>query len=513
VAPERRLWSKVLETIAATAIQVTGLTKHYPGVVALDHVDLAIRAGSCHALMGENGAGKSTLGKILSGLISPDSGEIRIFGDAVHFHNPIDAAKAGVSIVHQELVVFDNMSVEENLMIDAMPSKGPFVDFSRMRETALQWLNNVHAKIDPAARLGDLPISLQQLVLIAGAVARGARIVIFDEPTSSLSKRETEILFEQIDRLKSAGVTCIYVSHRMDEIFRLCDTVSVLRDGKHIGTKPIGEVTRESLVKMMIGRDLNASAFQVPDAGEVLFSVEGFTSLGKFKEVTFSVRKGEILGFAGLVGSGRSEIAEAIFGLDPRARGKIRIHGREVTPKNPAQMMDLGLGLVPEDRKRQGLVLAMNARENITLPTLPDDAIAGWIRPGKEKEVAQNFFQKLRIKAPSTESGTLGLSGGNQQKLVLAKWLAAKCEILLLDEPTRGVDVGAKAEIYGLIHDLAVQQKAVVVISSELPELLLTTTRILVVRDGQIVGDVKTADATEESLLRLMTGVVAEVVP
>jgi ABC-type sugar transport system ATPase subunit len=295
----------------------------------------------------------------------------------------------------------------------------------------------------------------------------------------------------------------------MDEIFRLCDSVSVLRDGKHVGTRPVSEIDREHLVQMMIGRAIEHTDRTWNARGETQLEVSGLTSPGKFQNVSFSLKSGEILGFAGLVGSGRSEIAEALFGLDKNARGEITLKGKHVVPRSPAQMMKLGLGLVPEDRKRQGLVLIMNSRENITLPTLPEDATLGWVSARKEQSVAQKFFEKLRVKAPSTESDTLGLSGGNQQKLVLAKWLAAECDVLILDEPTRGVDVGAKAEIHDLIRDLAEAGKAVIIISSELPEVLTMSTRILVVKDGAIVGEVDAKGATEESVLRLMTGVVA----
>jgi ABC-type sugar transport system ATPase subunit len=487
------------------AVEVRGITKAYPGVLALHDVSLAVQPGSCHALMGENGAGKSTLGKILAGLIAQDSGEIFLFGKPVKFRSPLEASRAGISIVHQELIAFDNLTVEENLLMEDMPSKGPFVAFGDMRKTATEWLLNVHARVDPSDRFGDLPTSLQQLVLIAGAVARGAKVVIFDEPTSSLSRRESEVLFEQIDRLKAAGVTCIYVSHRMDEIFRLCDHVSVLRDGHHVGTKATSELDRDQLVRMMIGRDIDSYTGTPAEVGEAMLEVENLSSPGRFSDVSFTVRKGEIVGFAGLVGSGRSEIATALFGLDHHSKGAVKVHGVPVTPKAPAQMMGHRVGLVPEDRKRQGLVLMMNARENITLPTLNEEAIAGWVNRKKERAVAASYFQKLRVKAPSTESSTLGLSGGNQQKLVLAKWLAAQCDVLILDEPTRGVDVGAKAEIHTLIREFAREGRAVIVISSELPEILSLSTRILVVAEGRIVGEADPKSATEESLLKMMS--------
>lgn len=457
--------------------------------------------------MGENGAGKSTLGKILAGLIQPDSGDVLLFGEHVRLRNPVEATKAGVSIVHQELIAFDNLTVEENLAMEAMPAKGPFVDFGKMRQTAQQWLENVHATIDPSARFGELPTSQQQLVLIAGAVAKGAKVVVFDEPTSSLSKREAEVLFEQIDRLKAAGVTCIYVSHRMEEIFRLCDTVSVLRDGQHIGTCATSEVTRDELVKMMIGRHLDMLAHEEFARGEVQLEVSELSSAGKFSDVSFSLRAGEIVGLAGLVGSGRSEIAEAIFGLDAAATGMVAVRGDKVPLGKSTRMMELGVGLVPEDRKRQGLVLSMNSRENITLPTLQNQAVLGWVSGAKETAVARDYFAKLRVKAPTVEASSLGLSGGNQQKLVLAKWLAAHCSILLLDEPTRGVDVGAKAEIHEIIRSLAREGKAVLVISSELPELLALATRILVVREGKICGELMGSEADEEKVVRLMTGI------
>jgi len=495
----------------SAAIQTIDLTKLYPGVRALDAVSLEIAPGSCHALMGENGAGKSTLGKILGGLIQPDGGEVKLFGETVHFHSPIDASRAGISIVHQELIAFENLTVEENLSMESMPSHGPFVDFKQMRERAKEWLANVHAPINPAAKFGDLSTSHQQLVLIAGALARGAKVVIFDEPTSSLSQRETETLFEQIERLKQSGVTCIYISHRMDEIFRLCDAVSVLRDGKHVGTKPAKELDKDSLVRMMIGRDIEFAPWNAPAPGATLLEVSNLTSKGKFENVNFDVKAGEILGFAGLVGSGRSEIVQAIFGLDRNAIGEIKIHGQRVIPKSPSQMMKHRIGLVPEDRKRQGLVMALNARENVTLPTLSNYATAGWVKARNERKVAEGMFSKLRVKERNTEAETLGLSGGNQQKLVLAKWLAAQCDVLILDEPTRGVDVGAKAEIHDLIRQLANEGKAVIVISSELPEVLGIATRIIVLREGHIRGELPGREANEEKVARLMTGVGAEV--
>lgn len=491
------------------AVELRGITKAFPGVVALDDVSIRLEEGSCHALVGENGAGKSTLGKILAGLYQPDAGEIVLFGKTVKFAGPLAAAEAGVAIVHQELLFCENLTVEENLVLHHMPSLGPFVDFRTMRETARKWLENVNLDVDPGATVGNLPLGRQQLVQIAGALGRGARIVIFDEPTSSLTQPETEALFAQIQQLKERAVTCVYVTHRMEEIFRLCDHVSVLRDGKHVASAPVGELDRHKIVQLMVGRDIAPVSSEPPPVGATSLEVKDLSSPKRFSGVSFELRAGEVLGLAGLVGSGRTEIAEALFGLDPRARGGIKLSGKELTDESPRQRMALGLGFLPEDRKRLGLVLGMNARENIALPTMAERAKAGFVSFSAERSLAGKYFDLLRVRAPSVESGVLGLSGGNQQKIVLAKWLAAHCEVLILDEPTRGVDVGAKAEIHELIRDLARQGKAILVISSELEELMVLATRLIVVRNGKIAGELPATDATEEAIMRLMTGVTA----
>lgn len=472
----------------------------------MSDVDLDVFAGSCHALVGENGAGKSTLGKILAGLHQPDSGEIRVGGQVVHFRGPGEALSRGIGMVHQELLFCENLSVAENLNLGALPSKGIFVDQKEMNRRASEWLQAIGAQIDPRQRLGELPIGKQQLVQIAGAIGRGARILIFDEPTSSLTRAETEKLYELVRQLQKQGVTSLYVSHRLEEIFALCDRVTVLRDGRVVGTQPTGELDKDKLVMMMIGRDLGHVEPSSAQAGHVMLEVDGLTSPGKFENVSFKLHEGEILGFAGLVGAGRTEIAQALFGLDPHAVGRIWIEGTSVIPKSPAHAKKLGLGLVPEDRKRHGLVLSLNARENISLPSLASLSSLGWIRTRAERKVVGKYFDAMRVRAPHMDAATLGLSGGNQQKLVIAKWLATECRILLVDEPTRGVDVGAKAEIHGLIQDLAKQGRGVLLISSDLPELLAMATRILVFREGVLVGEVSHADASEERLMRLMAG-------
>ncbi|MEZ0326985.1 MAG: sugar ABC transporter ATP-binding protein [Fimbriimonas sp.] len=489
-------------------VQVKGLSKRFPGVQALDDVSVSFHEGSVHALLGENGAGKSTLGKILAGLYQPDGGEILFAGKPVHFRTPNDAVHCGIAMVHQELLFAENLSVAENLCLAEMPAKGFIVDRQEMRRRATEWLATIGAQISPDTILGDLPISKQQLVQVAGGIGRGAKVLIFDEPTSSLSQTEADKLLELIRELKSQGITCIYVSHRLDEIFAICDTVTVLRDGKLVDTCPIEGMTRDDLVRKMIGRELAASLAEHDqfEVGAEVLSVQGLSSLGKFQDVSFSLRGGEILALAGLVGAGRTEVAEALFGLDGHSTGTVKVHGKTISAKSPKQAMALGMGLVPEDRKRHGLVLSMTAKENVSLPTLGRLSTAGWVKTGSERALAQRFFEKMRVKAPTIDASTIGLSGGNQQKLVLAKWMAADTDLLIVDEPTRGVDVGAKAEIHNLVRQLAAEGKAVLLISSDLPELLALATRILVMREGRIVGELP-AGATEEAVMRVMAGI------
>jgi len=495
----------------APALQLRGITKSFPGVLALEGVTLEVAAGSCHALCGENGAGKSTLGKIVAGVQAADAGELSVFGRPVRFQSPKDAMAAGIGIVHQELAFCENMTVAENLCLRALPARATFVSRPELQRRAAEMLQAIEAPVDPTRLVGELTPGQQQMVQIASAVAGGARIVVFDEPTSSLSQREAERLYELMARLRARGVTALYVSHRMEEIFRLCDTITVLRDGRHVATRPAASLDQGELVQMMIGRRLEEyfpSHVGAPP-GEELLRVTGLSSPGKFHDVSFSVRAGEVLGLAGLVGAGRSEVAHALFGLDPRATGAIALSGRPVRPRSPREAMALGIGLVPEDRKRQGLVLPMSAQDNTTLPVLARLAsLRVFRRLPAERQLAREYFERLRVRASSPEAVTAGLSGGNQQKLVLAKWLAARCRVLILDEPTRGVDVGAKAEIHALVDELAAKGHAVVLISSELPEVLNLSTRLLVLRDGRIAGELPRG-ATQEAVMRLMAGMAA----
>jgi ABC-type sugar transport system ATPase subunit len=493
------------------AVRFDDITKRFPGVVALDHVSFEIAAGSCHALCGENGAGKSTLGKLLAGIHAPDEGRVLLDGKPVRLDSPTQALAAGVAMVHQELSFCENLSVAENLCLGNLPSTRGFVSRREMRKRAEALLAPIDVSLDVTRTVASLTIGQQQMLQIASAIGQGARLIVFDEPTSSLSQHEAERLFTIIKRLKERGVTCIYVSHRMEEIFLLCDTITVLRDGRHVATRPTAEIDHAALVEMMIGRPLEDyfPSHVHAVAGEEFLKVSRLSSPAGFSDVSFTLRAGEVLGFAGLVGAGRSEVAAGIFGLDRQATGRVEVKGREVKIGNAAEAIAHGIGLVPEDRKRQGLVLSMDILNNATLSILPRLARLGFITRGGERQAAEGYFKRLRVKSPRLDTLVATLSGGNQQKIVLTKWLAAQCPILILDEPTRGVDVGAKAEIHALIDELAAAGNAVILISSEMPEVLNLSTRILVFRAGRIVGELSRADATQESLMRLMAGVAA----
>ncbi len=499
--------------MAAPTIQFEGVTKRFPGVLALEEVSFEVAAGSCHAICGENGAGKSTLGKILAGIHPLDEGRIRLHGREIRFHGPADARQAGVGMVHQELAFAENMTVAENLCLGDLPARFAFVSFREMADRARRMLASIDAEIDVHRRVGELTVGEQQMVQIAAAVGSGASVIVFDEPTSSLSQGEVERLYELMARLRSQGVTALYVSHRMPEIYKLCDTITVLRDGRHAVTRPTDELDEAALVQAMIGRRLEQyhPRYLDKEPGDEVLRVAGLTSPGKFDDVSFSVRAGEVVGLAGLVGAGRSEVAQALFGLDPRATGTIAFRGQTVSLRDPVAAMALGIGLVPEDRKRQGLVLGLGGRENLSLPILdgPTLSRAGFVRLGAERALAEEYFKSLRVRSPHVDFVTAGLSGGNQQKIVLAKWLAAKCKLLMLDEPTRGVDVGAKAEIHDLVDKLTAEGAAVLLISSELPEVIKLSRRILVLRNGRLVGELARAHASQEAIMRLMGGVKA----
>jgi ABC-type sugar transport system ATPase subunit len=490
-------------------IEFQQITKKFAGVTALDAVTFSITRGECHALMGENGAGKSTIGKILAGIHRPDDGRFLIDGVAQSFHSPAAAMKAGVGMVHQELAFCPDLSVAENLNMGQYPRRFGLLDRRAMAARARQLLGRIGALIDVTQAMRKLSTAQEQLVQIASAVGTGAKILVFDEPTSSLSEPEAQQLFTLIEQLKSRGVTIIYVSHRLPEVFRLCDRVTVLRDGKYVGTLDRVQATPDRVVQMMIGRSV-ADYFPQhlsDQIGPTMLSVRNLTSPGKFRDVSFELRKGEILGFAGLVGAGRSEVAKAIFGLDPSATGHVIFDEKPLPLQSIQTSIRRGIGLVPEDRKRQGLVLMMSGRANASMAVLDRFRRFFLLDRRRERTEAARLFGQMRVKTPSLETPVAALSGGNQQKVAVAKWLIRNCKLLIVDEPTRGVDVGAKAAIHQLLDELARSGVAIMLISSELPEVLNLSSRVLVMRDGRLVGELSRAQATQENALRLMAGV------
>jgi len=492
-------------------LEFSGITKRFPGVLALDGVSFSVERGTCHALIGENGAGKSTLGKILAGVHTADSGELKMAGRIIQPTNPLVARELGIAMVHQELAFCPNLSVAENLCLGDLPRRAGFVNRPELRARARAMLATIGADIDPDTIIGTLSTGREQLVQIAAAVGTGAKVIVMDEPSSSLSANETAELFRLVRELKARGITLIYVSHRIEELFAICDNITVLRDGHHVATESIARTTPQRVVTQMIGRELLIAApnHLTRPLGDECLRVTALSSPRKFSNINLSMRAGEIVGIAGIVGAGRSEVVEAIFGLDPAATGSLAVKGKSLPLGSLAAALAAGVGLVPEDRKRQGLILGLNCRENTCLAALPALTTFGWVRRAAEQTLAERYTKRLRVKAPSLETITAGLSGGNQQKIALAKWLARSCDVLLIDEPTRGVDVGAKAEIYQLLDELACEGKALLVVSSELPELIGLCRRILVMREGGIAGEVSRGDFSEATLMRLMAGIAA----
>jgi ABC-type sugar transport system ATPase subunit len=483
-----------------------GISRRFGGVQALDDVSFTVASGSCHAVCGENGAGKSTLGKILAGIVRPDRGMISLGDSPIRVDNPRDARALGIAIVHQELAFCENMTVAENLCLGQLRRRGFLLDREACERHAAELLAAVGASIDPRRIMGQLSVAEQQLAQIAAAVGDGARVIVFDEPTSSLDQKDADRLYKVIADLRARGTTMLYVSHRMPEIFALCDAATVLRDGRHVLTEKAAALSEESLVQAMIGRPLSQylPAHVDRPEGQVVLSVEGLESPGRFSDVSFTVRAGEVVGLAGLVGAGRTQIADALFGLDSRAKGVVTMRGRKSVARTPRDAMALGIGFVPEDRKRLGLVLSMTSGANVTLASLRNVARRGWIDRRREASVVDAEHTRLGIRG-DRRVAVSALSGGNQQKVVVAKWLARDCDLLILDEPTRGVDVGAKAELHAWIDKLACDGKAILLISSELPELIALSSRILVMKAGRIVGEQPRAVATQEGLMRMMS--------
>lgn len=486
-------------------MQVKSVSKRFPGVQALDNVDFEVRGGEVHGLVGENGAGKSTLIKILMGVHQMDSGAMYIDGNQVHIHNPLDARSMGLNAVYQDVVIAPELSVGENFFIGKMPT-GPLgnIDWKNVFARSAETLHGLGIDINPRARIIDLSPGEQAMVTIAKIVRDEARFVIFDEPTARLTTEETDKLFELIGRLKEQNLGVIYISHRLEEIFEICDTVTVLRDGHYIGTHPIAEVDEDKLISMMVGRNIEEMYdIEHVEPGDVVLDVSGLTREPTFRDVSFELRRGEVLGFFGLVGSGRTEVLRAIFGADPYDAGEVRVLDRRIPAKRPTQAMAYGVGLVPEERKLQGLAMPLSVKTNINVAAYGDISPFGVVQARRETERSVRLVEELNIRTPSVDQVIENLSGGNQQKVAIAKWLCRDADILLLDEPTTGVDVGAKVEIYRLIEALIQRGKTVVLCSSYLPEVIGLADRILVMAEGEITGEVMSQDADEELLLRL----------
>lgn len=490
-------------------LRLAGISKTFPGVRALEGIDFDLKAGEVHALMGENGAGKSTFVKILSGVYPPDEGEIALDGRAIAITDPTRARELGVSPVHQELQLEPYLSVAENIFLGRQPvGRYGLVDYGAMNREAARLLAGLGAPIDPKRLVGSLSTAQRQIVAIARAISTRCRVIIFDEPTSSLTERETSLLFEAIQGLKAQGIGVIYISHRMEEVFRLCDRVTVLRDGRYVATKPVAETSMNDLIAMMIGRELS-ELFHKESAplGEIVLEVRSVSARGLLDDISLTVRKGEIVGLAGLVGAGRTELARAIFGDLAIDKGTIVVDGQDILQgHSPRSAIAAGIGLVPEDRKEQGLVTELSVRQNVGMALLRSLSRLGVVNVGAERRLAERYVARLAIKTPSIDQRTLYLSGGNQQRVVIAKWLALNPKVLIVDEPTRGVDVGATAEIHALLCDLAKQGMAILMISSDMGEILAMSDRILVMRQGHIEGELPRAEATQEKVMRLATG-------
>ena len=486
-------------TVGAPILAFAKISKRFGGIQALQDVSLELANQEIHALVGENGAGKSTLAKIVGGNLRPDAGQILFKGTEVSFHNPAQARAAGISVIYQELMVIPQMTIAENIFLGSLPTRGPgFMDWSVLREKAKRALGELGLTLDLELPAGQLPIGLQQLVEIAKSLAARADLIIMDEPTSSLSCHEAERLREVVRELKERGKTIVFVSHRLEEVFGLAERVTVLRDGRKVSTEPVGGLTRDRLVSLMVGREVYETRAATANApGKPLLEVTSLTRRGSFAEVSFTARSGEILGFAGLVGSGRTEIMRAIVGADRPDAGRVMVGGRLIEPGDARHAIRTGIGFVPENRKEQALFLQMSLLENIALPGSSRGALR-LIDQSADRRTAADFAKRLKIAASSLDQTVINLSGGNQQKVVLARWLALKPKVLIVDEPTRGIDVGAKAEIHEFLRMLARQGMAIVFVSSELPEILLLSDRILVVRDGRLVAELAGDQANQE---------------
>ena len=485
-------------------LELKNISKSFPGVKALDDVSFSIERGTVHALVGENGAGKSTLIKVLAGIHQPEKGDMILNGQKAVFKTPSESQKAGISVVHQEIKLSETLSVAENVFLGMLPYKGIRVDWKTMRVKADQMLTQLGLSLDVEAIVSDLSVAQKQMVEICKAINRNCRLLIMDEPSATLTEKEQKVMFETVKRLREQGMTIIYISHRLDEIFDLADNVTVLRDGKHIKTLAVKDVTRHQLVSMMVGREVtNEYPKETVPIGDVILEAKNIVRKGVLKDISFELRKGEILGIAGLVGAGRTELARAVLGIDKIDSGEVFLNGKKVEIKSFRDAIKLGFALVPEDRKQQGLVQILTVKRNICLVNLDAVSSGSVVSDAKERERALEYIGKLSIATPSPDTEVQYLSGGNQQKVVIAKWLLQDADIIILDEPTRGIDVGAKSEIYLLINDLVKSGKSVIMISSEIPEIVGMSDRVLVMHEGHKVGELSREEVSPEAIMRL----------
>ena len=484
------------------------IDKSFPGIHALDHVDLEIRKGEVLALMGENGAGKSTLMKVLTGIYKKDSGTITYEEKEVEFKNTREAQDAGIVIVHQELNMLGHLTVAENLFIGREFKKGIKIDDKKMNEEAKKLFDKLNVDIDPREKMANLTVGKQQMCEIAKAVSFDAKVIIFDEPSAALTESEIEEMFKIIRDLKKRDIAMVYISHRMDEIKVITDRVTVMRDGTYVGTLITKDCTKEDIINMMVGRVIYEDPkthSMVPKDAPVVLKVEHLNAGKMVQDVSFELRKGEILGFSGLMGAGRTETARALFGADPKESGDIYINGKKVTINNPQDAVKCGIGYLSEDRKRYGIVVQKTVAENTTMASMENFMNGLFINKKKEEEVAQKYVDALATKTPGVDQLVVNLSGGNQQKVVIAKWLTRDCDILIFDEPTRGIDVGAKNEIYKLMNQLAHEGKSIIMISSEMTEILRMSDRIIVMCEGKKTGELDISEATQENIMNFAT--------
>lgn len=485
-----------------TFLQLNNITKTYPGVVALNDVTIHVRKGEVHALVGENGAGKSTLIKTCTGAVIPDSGEIIADGKKFASMNPRLAEENGIAVIYQEFNLVGELSVAENIYLGRAIRKGITIDRKAMAEGSKKIFDQFNIKIDPNELVSNLTVGYQQIVEIAKSISQNARILIMDEPSAPLTKTEAEAMYLMVEKMKAAGVTIIYISHRMDEIFRLSDRVTVMRDGKKIKTLNTDETNLDELVKLMVGRELKETYPPRSDCilEDVLLDVKNLTGNG-VSDISFQIRKGEVLGFAGLIGAGRTELAELLFGAKPKESGQIIFKGKEISPRTPKAAIQHGIALVPEDRKGKGALLDIDVKGNICMAVLHKISKAFVVNTKVEKEIANDFKENIRIKTPNLEQKVRNLSGGNQQKVIIAKWLASNSDLIIFDEPTRGIDVGAKYEIYKLVNSLVEAGKTILMISSEMEELLGMSDRIIVLCEGRMTGMIPKDEFSQERIM------------